>query len=215
MISFSGCCPIGTTAVFLSGIPLTSFPTPAPGPVYALDWMLSCSALHLPPPCGKMRAVGRGVKGLENYKTCRDAIIREILLYVCEHRDLPKDCHNQDKAKIVKECADTGYLEGIKTIKTMDGCIHFTVTQPFVTQKGLTFLYPESAQRSDIDPVVLELKRMNDDMRQDHAEEQSEKKKDRRFQLLNTLFGALIGAFFTLLIEHLDRVLAFFSRLFQ
>ncbi len=152
---------------------------------------------------------------MENYKTCRDAIIREILLYVCEHRDLPEDSHGQDKAKIVKECADTGYLEGIKAIKTLDGCVHFAATQPFVTQKGLAFLYPESSQRNDIDPVVSELKRMNDDMRQDHAEEQSEKKKDRCFQLLNTLFGALLGAAFTLLVEHWGEIWAYFVRLFQ
>ena len=152
---------------------------------------------------------------MENYKTCRDAIIREILLYVCEHRDLPEDSHGQDKAKIVKECADTGYLEGIKAIKTLDGYVHFAATQPFVTQKGLAFLYPETSQRSDIDPVVSELKRMNDDMRQDHAEEQSEKKKDRCFQLLNTLFGALLGAAFTLLVEHWGEIWAYFVRLFQ
>ena len=56
---------------------------------------------------------------------------------------------------------------------------------------------------------------MNDDMRQDHAEEQSEKKKDRCFQLLNTLFGALLGAAFTLLVEHWGEIWAYFVRLFQ
>lgn len=152
---------------------------------------------------------------MENYKICRDTIIREILLYVCEHRDLPEDSHKQDKAKIVKECVDTGYLEGIKAIKTLDGYVHFAATQPFVTQKGLAFLYPETSQRSDIDPVVSELKRMNDDMRQDHAEEQSEKKKERCFQLLNTLFGALLGTLFTLLVEHWEEIWACLIRFFQ
>lgn len=40
---------------------------------------------------------------MENYKAHRDAAIREILLYVCEHKDMPEDAHEQDKAKIVKD----------------------------------------------------------------------------------------------------------------
>lgn len=63
--------------------------------------------------------------------------------------------------------------------------------------------------------ISVELKRMNEDMRRNHAEEKTEKKKDRRFQLFNTLFGALLGALFTLLIEHFDKVLSFFSAFFQ
>ena len=81
--------------------------------------------------------------------------------------------------------------------------------------EGLAFLYLETSQRSDIDPVVSELQRMKDDMRQDHAEEQSEKKKERRFQLLNTLFGALLGTLFTLLVEHWEEIWACLIRLFQ
>ena len=151
---------------------------------------------------------------MENYKEFRDKTIREILLYVCEHKDMPPDSYRGDKAKIVKECVDIGYLENIRAIKTLDGNVHFTATQPFVTQKGLTFLYPETSHEVNPSPIAAELKRMNDEMRQDHAEEQTEKKKDRRFQLLNTLFGALLGAVFTLLVEHWPDIVSFFSSIF-
>lgn len=50
---------------------------------------------------------------------------------------------------------------------------------------------------------------------QESAEKKAEKKSDRRFQLLDTLFGAVIGSLLTLLAEHHDCVINFFLNLFS
>ena len=149
---------------------------------------------------------------LENYKDLRNETIREILLYVCEHKDMPPDSHRGDKAKIVKECVDAGYLENVRTMKDLSGDVYFAAAQPFVTKAGLAFLFPENDQDATGEAIVSELTRMNGDVRQNHAEEKSEKEKDRRFQLLNTLFGALLGAVFTLLVEHFGEIIKFFQQ---
>ena len=45
--------------------------------------------------------------------------------------------------------------------------------------------------------------------RQNMADKKAEKNIDRRFQLFNTLLGAVVGAVLTLLIEHLPDIIAF------
>lgn len=52
-------------------------------------------------------------------------------------------------------------------------------------------------------------------MRRNHAEEKAEKAKDRRFQLVNTLLGALAGALATLAIEHASSLYVFLQHLFH
>ena len=59
------------------------------------------------------------------------------------------------------------------------------------------------------------LKNMDDNMRQNHAEEKAEKAKDRRFQIINTLIGAVSGSLITLLIEHWTGVVNWVVHLFH
>ncbi len=47
--------------------------------------------------------------------------------------------------------------------------------------------------------------------RQNMADKKAEKNIDRRFQLFNTLLGAVVGAVLTLLIEHLPDIIAFIN----
>lgn len=51
--------------------------------------------------------------------------------------------------------------------------------------------------------------------KKDVAKDQSEKKRDRRFQLFNTLLGAVLGAVLTLLAQQLPAILRVISELFQ
>lgn len=51
--------------------------------------------------------------------------------------------------------------------------------------------------------------------REEMAEKEAEKKVEHRFQLLNTLFGAVVGSLLTLFVEHFSEVLAFFERISQ
>lgn len=147
-------------------------------------------------------------------KAKRNASICMILQHVYEKKELPPNAYDPDMAEIVKECVDSGYIENIRIVTTLDGRVHFSATRPFVTKSGLDFL-DEAEPGGQTDRIAEELKRMNDDMRQNHAEEKSEKEKDRRFQLFNTFVGALIGSIFTLLIEHWNEITALFSSFFQ
>lgn len=49
-------------------------------------------------------------------------------------------------------------------------------------------------QRQLAQDALQSLQSMDENMRRNHAEEKAEKAKDRRFQLVNTLLGALAGA---------------------
>lgn len=57
-------------------------------------------------------------------------------------------------------------------------------------------------QQTQAVEAIHVLKNMNDNVRQNHAEEKAEKAKDRRFQLINTMLGAISGSLITLLVEH-------------
>lgn len=63
--------------------------------------------------------------------------------------------------------------------------------------------------------ALAEYERAEDKMRQQKADKESEKKSDRKFQIINTLFGAIVGAVITLLIEHRSCVFDFFFNLFS
>lgn len=63
--------------------------------------------------------------------------------------------------------------------------------------------------------ALAEYERAEDEMRQQKADKESEKKSDHKFQILNTLFGAIVGAVITLLIEHRSCVVDFFFNLFS
>lgn len=159
---------------------------------------------------------------MNKYKVTRDSAICELLKYICDYRELPESAYsNADTAETVKECADLGFLENVRTVRTLDGRVHPSAMRPFVTQKGIDFLSQEDqtvdapSDSTPLEHIAGQLERMNDDMRQDHAEEKTEKKIDRRFQLLNTLFGALLGAVLTLAVEHWSEIFTFFSGLFQ
>ena len=153
---------------------------------------------------------------MENYKAHRDAAIREILLYVCEHKDMPEDAHEQDKAKIVKECADIGYLEGIRA------------TQPFVTQKGLSFIYqeekvPPHIEDSAIDHIAEELrdakveyKRIQESQQKaNDLQRREDRAKDFKMSIISGSIGSAIGGLAVYLVDHRAEIIDFFSGLFQ
>lgn len=165
---------------------------------------------------------------LENYKIHRDTAMREILLYVCEHKDMPDDAHEQDKAKIVKECADVGYLEGIRAIKTMDGCVHFTAIQPFVTQKGLSFIYQDEkvtahTENSAINHIAEELrdakieyKRIQESQQKaNDLQRREDRAKDFKMSIISGSIGSAIGGLVVYVVDHRSEIVDFFSRLFQ
>lgn len=62
---------------------------------------------------------------------------------------------------------------------------------------------------------IQEAEKLDQELRDKAASEKAEKTKDRRFQLLNTLLGAVVGALLTLFVEHFSEILAFFKGLSQ
>ena len=70
-------------------------------------------------------------------------------------------------------------------------------------------------QRQLTHDALQSLQSMDENMRRNHAEEKAEKAKDRRFQLVNTLLGALAGALATLAIEHASSLYVFLQHLFH
>lgn len=70
-------------------------------------------------------------------------------------------------------------------------------------------------QRQLAQDALQSLQSMDENMRRNHAEEKAEKAKDRRFQLVNTLLGALAGALATLAIEHASSLCVFLQHLFH
>ena len=70
----------------------------------------------------------------------------------------------------------------------------------FITQKGLAIL-------NALDDMAQKVS-------QEHAEKKSEQAKDRRFQLINTLIGTVLGSAVTLTVEHFNSVISFFQNLF-
>lgn len=77
-----------------------------------------------------------------------------------------------------------------------------------VTDKGRAAV---EARRSGtpLAAIQSEFSQMNEDMRHERAEQKAEKAKDRRFQIFNTLVGAVAGAIVTLLIEHFAEIISF------
>lgn len=56
---------------------------------------------------------------------------------------------------------------------------------------------------------------MAQQMNNQHSEEKAEKAKDRRFQLINTLVGAVLGGMVTLLVEHFSGIVELVIPLLQ
>lgn len=121
------------------------------------------------------------------------------------------NCMTNRQIEILRQCIYgvhfyndvQGSDRGILMYLEHNGLVYTKALSPPVyriTQKGL-------AELQNIDD-------MEQKMRQNHAEQKAEKAKDRRFQLLNAIISAMVGAVFTLLVEHFDDVTAFFRRLF-
>lgn len=65
-----------------------------------------------------------------------------------------------------------------------------------------------------IEILAAEKKKL-EQQREEIAREKTEKKKERRFQLFNTLLGAGAGALLALFVEHLSEILVFFKGISQ
>lgn len=145
----------------------------------------------------------------------REESMRRVLRYIQEQKPF-EDLSFVDQ-RILKECYDLGYFEGIVLLEMISGNIVAEYRHdPRLTYKGLQFLdLNKTSPVSGLGEIASELKSMNENVSQNHAEKKAEKEKDRRFQLLNTLVGAAAGAALTLLIEHFDHVVRFVWNLFH
>lgn len=145
----------------------------------------------------------------------REEAMRKILRDIQGKR--PFDTFSFEEQRTLKECYDSGYFEGVVMGEAASGRIFGEYRhEPRLTYKGLQFLSAgESPKCPGIPEIASELKSMNDDMRQQHSEEKTEKKIDRRFQLIYTVFSAGVGAILTLFVEHFDGILSFIKGIFH
>lgn len=133
---------------------------------------------------------------MENYKVEREDAIRNILLYVCEHRLLPENAHDWDVSEIIKECVDSGYLENVKTVRTKDGQVRLTSTRPFVTGAGLSFLYPGGNKYTGDSPLPVEIALSNEERDRLDVEAESASRWDKWrliFEILGGVISGIIG----------------------
>lgn len=145
----------------------------------------------------------------------REEAMRKILRDIQDKR--PFDNFSFEERRILKECYDAGYFEGVVMEEMGSGRIVGEYRhEPRITHKGLQFL---SAGEIPKDPglpeIASELKCMNEDMRQQHSEEKTEKKIDRRFQLIYSVLGAVAGSLVTLFVEHFDGIISLITGLFH
>ncbi len=145
----------------------------------------------------------------------REEAMRKILRDIQKER--PFEDFSFEEQRLLKECYDAGYFEGIAILEMISGRIVGEYRhQPRLTYKGMQFLAGGgSPQSPDLQEIALELKSMNDDMRQQHSEEKTEKEIDRRFQLIYTVVSAAIGSLVTLFVEHFDGILSFIKGIFH
>lgn len=119
---------------------------------------------------------------------------KELLRY--RHEDIQDD---RTSNEVIKFLCREKYIVKYHPLKP-DGNCHETVMRS-ITQLGRD--------------ALEEFECSADKVRQESAEKKAEKKSDRRFQLLDTLFGAVIGSLLTLLAEHHASVINFIFDLFS
>ena len=151
------------------------------------------------------------VETLEQREEAMRKILRDIQ---CKR---PFDTFSFEEQRILKECYESGYFEGVVMVEMVSGRIVGEYRhEPRLTYKGLQFLSAgESPKSPGIPEIATELKNMTEDMRQQHSEEKTEKTIDRRFQLIYSVFSAAVGAILTLFVEHFDGILSFIKGIFH
>ncbi len=145
----------------------------------------------------------------------REEAMRKILRDIQNKR--PIDTFSFEEQRILKECFDAGYFEGVVMGEAASGRVFGEYRhEPRLTYEGLQFLDVGGSPKSpDLQKIASELKSMNDDMRQQHSEEKTEKKIDRRLQLIYAVFSAAVGSLVTLFVEHFDEVVSLIKGLFH
>lgn len=127
----------------------------------------------------------------------------------------PVKKYEEDLRKVIRKVDEgfTGIYEGVDGITGDD--LRFLAAKGLVklepagdgevfaapTAKGLTYF---SDREDQLDEQVKKL-----------AEEKAEKRSDRRFQLLNTLFSAVVGALLMCLYDHRGEILDLLRQLTQ
>lgn len=145
----------------------------------------------------------------------REESMRKILRDIQNKRSF--ETFSFEEQRILKECYDAGCFEGVVMGEAASGRVFGEYQhEPRLTYKGLQFLSAgESPKSPGIPEIASELKSMNDDMRQQHSEEKTEKKIDRRFQLIYAVFSATAGSLVTLFVEHFDGIVSLIKGLFH
>lgn len=67
---------------------------------------------------------------------------RELMLYMLEHHDLPRNLSDEDRY-ILKRCKDAGYIENLKIATMASGRVVIDIQSPEITDKGREFLCPK------------------------------------------------------------------------
>lgn len=97
--------------------------------------------------------------------------------------------------------------QGLIQIKRFEYDVQYECTVSCI--KTLWELTPSGIQA--LNEFENSLQKLNDKI----TKEQAVKKADRRFNLFNTVLGAVLGALLALAAEHLSEILKFFSAIFH
>lgn len=143
----------------------------------------------------------------------REAAMREVLRYVLEKR--PFENLNHEQQRILKECQDMKFFEGIVLAEMVSGRITGEYRfEPRLTYAGMQFIYAEPADKPakvEISYSEEERELQSDQKQQEKTEDKAERKLDRRYQLL----GALLVALVTLFLEHIGQIVRIIAQLFH
>lgn len=141
----------------------------------------------------------------------REEAMRVVLRHIQEKR--PFELLDREQQRILKECQDAGYFEGVVLTEMISGRVAAEYRfNPRLTYKGLQFLYPEEPESpSKVEVSLSETERalQSDQKEKDNAENKAERNLDRRYQLI----GAILVALFTLFLEHIGEIVSFIAQL--
>lgn len=155
----------------------------------------------------------------------REESMRVVLRHIQAKR--PFEEFTFEQQRILKECQDAGYFEGVTMVQMISGRIVAEYGfEPRLTYKGLQFLEAEpptstkplpvkvsfsSEAMEEPLPVEMSVSESEHELQaekecQERAERETEHKKDRRFNFAQAIVVALLTLFLTYLIEYLLKI---------
>ena len=133
----------------------------------------------------------------------RENAMRDVLRKIESKTDFKEVSDNEKK--LAKECYDAKLFEGVVLEQMVSGRIIAEYRhEPRLTLKGVQFIQAKKNQK-------LQAKKLAEE----HANEETERKKDRKYQLLAAVFSGIAASLLALFIQYFDEIISVVFALIQ